>query len=68
MLYVTQMVLSYGNGLLNALKDMDVSNVDKVMLELGIKVGGKIGVPFVCGVAESNLKVTVMAECSFLDK
>jgi hypothetical protein len=39
--------LSYGNGLLNALKNVAVANVNKVTLELGIKVGGKMSIPFV---------------------
>jgi hypothetical protein len=41
--------LSYGNGLLNTLKNVAVANVNKVMLELGIKVGGRMGVSFVTG-------------------
>jgi hypothetical protein len=50
--------------LLNALKNVAVANVDKVTLEFGIKVGGKMGVLFETeGTEESNLKVTV--ECSF---
>jgi hypothetical protein len=45
------MVLSYGNA-------------NKVILELEIKVGRMMDVPFVTeGTAESNLKVTM--ECSF---
>ncbi len=56
--------LIYGNGLLNALKNVAMANVNKVTLEFGIKVGGKMGVLFVAeGTAESNLRVTV--ECSF---
>jgi hypothetical protein len=43
------MVLSYGNGLLNALRNVAVANLSKVMLELGIKVDGKRGVPFGTG-------------------
>jgi hypothetical protein len=61
---IEQTILSYTNVALNALKNVSSANVNKVTLEFGIKVGGKIGVPFVTeGTAESNLKVTV--ECSF---
>jgi len=38
--------------------------VNKVTLELGIKVGGKMGAPFITeGTAESNLRV--MVKCLF---
>jgi len=64
---VEQTILSYTSVALNALKNVSSANVDKVTLEFGIKVGGKMGVPFVTeGTAESNLKVTV--ECSFPKK
>jgi len=60
MLFIAETILFYGNGLLNALENVAVANVDKMTLELWIKVGGKMGVPFVTeGKAESNLKVTV---------
>jgi hypothetical protein len=59
-----QTILSYTNVALNALKNVATANVNKVTLEFGIKVGGKMGIPFVTeGTAESQLKVTV--ECSF---
>ena len=61
---IEQTILSYTNVALNALKNVSSANVNKVTLEFGIKVGGKMEVPFVTeGTAESNLKVTV--ECSF---
>jgi hypothetical protein len=61
---IEQTILSYTNVALNALKNVSSANVNKVTLEFRIKVGGKMGVPFVTeGTAESNLKVT--AECSF---
>jgi hypothetical protein len=61
---IEQTILSYTNVALNALKNVSSANVNKVTLEFRIKVGGKMGVPFVTeGTAESNLKVTV--ECSF---
>jgi hypothetical protein len=61
---IEQTILSYTNVALNALKHVSSANVNKVTLEFGIKVGGKMGIPFVTeGTAESNLKVTV--ECSF---
>ena len=46
--------------MLNALKNLAVANGNKVMLELRIKVGGKMSVPFVTeGTAVSDLKVTL---------
>jgi hypothetical protein len=67
---IAQTILSYTGVALNALKEVsetNVAKVNKVTLEFGIKVGGKMGVPFVTeGTAESNLKVTV--ECSFPEK
>lgn len=64
---IEQTILSYTSVALNALKNVSSANVDKVTLEFGIKVGGKMGIPFVTeGTAESNLKVTV--ECSFPNK
>ena len=48
------------NGLLSSLENVVVANVNKVVLELWIKVGEKMGVPFVTeGTTENNLKVTV---------
>ncbi len=44
-----------------------MANVNKVMLELGIKVSGMMDVSFVTeGTTESNLEV--MLECLFLEK
>ena len=67
---IAQTILSYTGVALNALKEVsetNVAKVNKVTLEFGIKVGGKMGIPFVTeGTAESNLKVTV--ECSFPEK
>ena len=46
-----------------ALRDVD-ADVDKVVLEFGLSLGGEAGVPFVTkGKADSSLKVTV--ECKF---
>ena len=42
--------------MLNALKNVAVANVNKVTLELGVKVVGKMRVPFVM---EGNLKKLV---------
>jgi hypothetical protein len=39
--------LSYENGLPNALKNISSANVNKVILELRIKVDRKIGILFV---------------------
>jgi hypothetical protein len=40
-------ILSYENGLPNALKNISSANVNKVILELRIKVDRKIGILFV---------------------
>jgi hypothetical protein len=57
-------IRAYTTYTLNAFKEIATANVDKVVLEFGIKVGGEAGVPFMTkGTAESNLKITV--ECSF---
>lgn len=47
MLFVAETILYYGNGLLYALENVAVANVNKVTLELRIKVGEKMRVPFV---------------------
>ncbi|HIK43691.1 MAG TPA: hypothetical protein IGR64_02270 [Leptolyngbyaceae cyanobacterium M65_K2018_010] len=57
-------IRTYTSYTMNAFKDMATANVEKVVLEFGLKVGGEAGVPYVTkGTAESNLKITV--ECSF---
>ncbi|ASC69185.1 hypothetical protein XM38_001110 [Halomicronema hongdechloris C2206] len=57
-------ICAYTCYTLNAFRSMAGANVDKVILEFGIKIGGEAGVPYVTkGTAESNLKITV--ECSF---
>lgn len=64
MLFVTETILFYGNGLLNALKNVAVVNMNKVTMDLEIEVGGKMGVPFITeGTAESYLRV--MVKCLF---
>lgn len=48
---------------LNAFKKRAIPDVNKVILEFGIEIGGEAGIPYVTkGTAKSNLKVTV--ECS----
>lgn len=60
-------IRAYTNYTLNAFKQIDIANVDKVILEFGIKVGGEAGIPYITkGNAESNLKITV--ECCFPKK
>ncbi|MDJ0662353.1 MAG: CU044_2847 family protein [Crocosphaera sp.] len=62
---IANTIKSYTEYTLNAFKQVDNANIDKVTLEFGIKVMGKIGVPYVTTSADSHLKITV--ECSFLD-
>lgn len=57
-------IQSYTLYTLNAFKHVEITNVDKVTLEFGIKLEAKAGIPYITtGTAESNLKITV--ECSF---
>ncbi|MFM7221510.1 MAG: CU044_2847 family protein [Nodosilinea sp.] len=57
-------IRTYTNCTMNAFKDLASANVDKVVLEFGLQVGGEAGVPYVTkGTASSNLRITV--ECSF---
>ncbi len=57
-------IKAYTKYTLKAFQDIANANIDKVTLEFGIKVGGKVGVPYVTeGSADSHLKITV--ECSF---
>ncbi|WP_414587010.1 CU044_2847 family protein [Scytonema sp. PCC 10023] len=52
---------------LNAFKKIAITNLNKVTLEFGIKIGGEAGIPYVTkGTAESNLKITV--ECTFANQ
>lgn len=60
-------IRTYTAYTLNAFREMNSANVDKVTLEFGIKVAGEGGIPYITkGCAECNLKVTV--ECSFPDE
>ncbi|MEB3251104.1 MAG: CU044_2847 family protein [Cyanobacteriota bacterium] len=57
-------IRTYTNCTMNAFKDLASANVNKVVLEFGLQVGGEAGVPYVTkGTASSNLRITV--ECSF---
>lgn len=59
-----QTIKSYTVYTLNAFREIATANVDKVILEFGVKVTGEGGVPYITkGSGECNLKVTV--ECSF---
>lgn len=49
---------------LKAFKQIPISNINKVILEFGIELGGEAGIPYITkGTAKSNMKITV--ECSF---
>jgi hypothetical protein len=49
---------------LNSFKEISNANVDKVILEFGVNIGGEAGIPYITkGSIGSNLKITV--ECSF---
>ncbi|UJB72984.1 hypothetical protein HRE53_30085 (plasmid) [Acaryochloris sp. 'Moss Beach'] len=60
-------IRTYTAYTLNAFKEVATANVDKVILEFGVKVAGEGGVPYITkGSGECNLKITV--ECSFGDR
>ncbi|WP_228038457.1 CU044_2847 family protein [Nodosilinea sp. LEGE 06152] len=53
-------IRAYTSYTLNAFRQMTRANVDKVTLEFGVKVAGKVGVPYVTkGTADANLKITL---------
>ncbi|MDJ0600503.1 MAG: CU044_2847 family protein, partial [Crocosphaera sp.] len=56
---IANTIKAYTEYTLNAFKQVDNANIDKVTLEFGIKVMGKIGVPYVTTSADSHLKITV---------
>jgi Trypsin-co-occurring domain 1 len=61
---VEDTIRAYTNYTLNAFKTVANANIDRVVLEFGIRVGGESGIPYITkGTAESNLKITV--DCSF---
>ncbi len=61
---VEDTIRAYTNYTLNAFKTVANANIDRVVLEFGIRVGGETGIPYITkGTAESNLKITV--DCSF---
>lgn len=61
-------IRAYTNATLNAFrKAANAANIDKVILEFGIGISVKAGIPYVTeGSAQSSLKVTV--ECSFKEE
>ncbi|MGK7939469.1 MAG: CU044_2847 family protein [Crocosphaera sp.] len=63
---IANTIKAYTEYTLNAFKQVDNANIDKVTLEFGIKVMGKIGVPYVTTSADSHLKITV--ECSLTEQ
>jgi len=59
-------IFAYTNYSLAAFRKVATANVDKVVLEFGVEIGGETGIPYVTkGTAKSNLKIQV--ECSFKD-
>ena len=59
-------ITQYTRYVLNAFKELGSGNVDKVILEFGLKIAGSSGIPYITeGSAEANLQITV--ECSFKD-
>ncbi|NER52413.1 MAG: hypothetical protein F6J92_38410 [Symploca sp. SIO1A3] len=59
-------IFAYTNYSLAAFKKVATANVNKVVLEFGVEIGGETGIPYVTkGTAKSNLKIQV--ECSFKD-
>jgi hypothetical protein len=61
---IQQTIRTYTAYTLSAFRNLAVANVDEVVLQFGIEVGGEAGIPYVTkGTAKSNLNITV--KCSF---
>ena len=57
-------IKGYTSYVIESFEELGRSNIEKVPLEFGVKVGGSMGVPYITeGSAEGSLKVTV--ECSW---
>ncbi|HEY9670450.1 MAG TPA: CU044_2847 family protein [Waterburya sp.] len=55
-----QMIRAYTAYALSAFKDFGAGEIEEVTLKFGIKLGGKVGIPYITeGSSESNLEIEV---------
>jgi hypothetical protein len=61
-----RMIRGYTMYALSAFKDFAMAEVEEVNLKFGLKLGGKVGIPYITeGTTESNLEISV--KCTFPD-
>ncbi len=61
------MIRDYTEYAIGAFKDFAAAEVEEVTLKFGLKLGGKMGIPYITeGSAESNLEISV--KCKFSPK
>ncbi|MEG5137012.1 MULTISPECIES: CU044_2847 family protein [unclassified Microcoleus] len=59
-----QLIRSYAMYAVTAFKDFGAAEVEEVTLKFAVKMGGKVGIPYITeGSAESNLEIEV--KCKF---
>lgn len=56
----TRMIRGYATYALSAFKNFGAAKVEEVTLSFGLKIGGKVGIPYITeGSTESNLSIQV---------
>ena len=61
-----RMIRGYAIYAVSAFKNFNTAKVEEVTLSFGLKIGGKMGIPYITeGSTESNLSIQV--KCSFPD-
>lgn len=62
----TDMIRGYASYALSAFKNFSAAKVEEVTLSFGLKIGGKVGIPYITeGSTESNLSIQV--KCKYPD-
>ena len=62
----SRMIRGYAAYAVGAFKNFSAAKIDGVTLKFGLKIGGKVGIPYITeGSTESNLEIEV--KCSFPD-
>jgi hypothetical protein len=57
-------IRAYTTYTLNAFRNLAIANIEEVILQFGIEIGGEAGIPYITkGTAKSNLNITV--KCTF---
>jgi hypothetical protein len=60
----TRLIRGYATYALSAFKNFGAAKVEEVTLTFGLKIGGKVGIPYITeGSSESNLSIQV--KCKF---